>query len=376
MIRVLVVDDSRTLQAILTTILQSDPEVRVVGTASDGAEGVRKARELRPDLITMDIEMPVMDGLEAIRRIMDECPTPTVVVSAAARKPEANIAFRAIQAGALDVVAKPATCTPGDFEAIREQLLTKVRLMSEVRVIRRRYAANPGSSDAIPKIADPAAPATMPALRPVSLIAIGSSTGGPAVLSGLLKALPATITVPIVVVQHMSPGFTQGLVDWLQTGCRAPIRIVQDGEFAKPGNVYFAPEQIHLTFGTRGRFALIDAPPVSFVKPSATVFFQSIARFYGTDAAGIILTGMGDDGALGMRAMRDRGSLTIAQDEASCIVFGMPKAALALEAATQVQSPAEIARTLVALAAPRTPQAPDQTPAPPDPTRMERASRP
>lgn len=355
MIRVLVVDDSLTLRSILTAILESDPQIRVIGTAADGAEAVRKVRELRPDLVTMDIEMPVMDGLEAIRRIMDQCPTPTVVVSAAARRPEANIAFRAIQAGALDVVAKPSGVAHRDFEEVREHLVTKVRLMSEVRVIRRRYPGS-GSSDVIakpPELMGGSASfssAAVSAIRPVGLVAIGSSTGGPAVLSGLLKALPESIAVPIVVVQHISPGFTQGLVDWLQVGCRASLRIAQGGEIARPGVVYFAPEHSHLVFSGRGRFATEDSPPVSFVRPSATVFFQSVARHYGPDAAGIILTGMGDDGAIGLKAMRDRGALTIAQSEASCIVFGMPKAALALDAAAQVMAPLDIARALSALA--------------------------
>ena len=328
MIRVLIVEDSATARLLLTEILNSDPEIRVIGTAANGEEGVQQALFLKPDLITMDIRMPRMDGFEATRRIMETCPTPIVVVSASVESSDLHITFNAIQAGALEVIEKPAGVYHHDFEAIRERLITTVKLMAEVKVIRRRQR----------RLTETISTATLTprSQRSIALLAIGASTGGPAALRTLLKTLPPDFQLPIVVVQHMSVGFLSGLVSWLQLESPLQLRVAEDGNRISPGEVYFAPDDYHLVFTSRDILGLNQVPPVSHVRPSATVLFNSIAKIYGAEAAALLLTGMGDDGAHGLKAIHDLGGLTMAQDEASCVVYGMPKVAVELGAADHI----------------------------------------
>jgi two-component system chemotaxis response regulator CheB len=346
MIRVLIIEDSPTVRMVLSALLSSDPEIRVVGTAADGAEGVRQTHALKPDLITMDVHMPVMDGFEATRQIMAERPTPIVVVSSVVGSVDAQASFKAIQAGALDVVEKPAGAGTADFAKIRQRLLTTIKLMAEVKVVGRQ--CTPSAL----RPALPAAPA-LPRLargRPPAIVAVGSSTGGPAALHTLLKALPATFPLPILIVQHMTVGFTQSMADWLQSACARPIQLAQHHQRIVGGSVYFAPDEQHLEVVRRGVMGLSRSAPVSYVRPSATVLFDSVARIYGDEAVGVLLTGMGDDGGIGLKTIRDKGGATLAQDEASCVVYGMPKLAVELGAAEEVLPPAAIASRLVTLA--------------------------
>lgn len=316
-VRVLVVDDSATLRLLLTALLESDPAIKVVGTAADGEAAIQQTLALKPDLITMDIHMPRLDGLEATRRIMAECPTPIVVVSALADSPEANASFDAMQAGALEVVKKPVGGRHQDFEAIREQLTTSVKLMAEVKVIRRR-APRPTSSLGLPLTLMRGQPA---------VLAIGASTGGPAALNWLLRALPSDFPLPILVVQHIAAGFLPGLLTWLQRESRLPLQIAGEGQALAPGAVNFAPDDHHLIVIGRGRLGLTQGAPISHVRPSATVLLRSVAQVYGAEAIGVLLTGMGDDGGAGLQALHAQGGLTIAQDEATSVVYGMPKVA-------------------------------------------------
>ncbi len=347
MIRVLVVDDSTTTRALLTAILQSDPMIRVVGQAVNGIEAVRLTQDLKPDLITMDIRMPEMDGLEATARILEVCPTPIIVVSMGVNDPDLKISFNALKVGALDVVEKPVGQTHKDYESIRERLVWAVKTMSEVKVIRRRPLN-------LPHVPTP--PRDLADRRGLSIVAIGSSTGGPAVLNAILKSLPIDFPLPIVIVQHMSVGFMQGLVDWLRSDSKLPLSVVQSRVTVRPGHVYFAPDTRHVEFLSRGILVAVDGPQVSFVKPSATVLFRSVARVYGPEAIGVILTGMGDDGAIGLREMRDRGAVTIGQDEASCVVYGMPKIAVEIGAVEHSLSPGAIVSTCLDLARNGVPQ--------------------
>lgn len=339
MIRVLIVEDSPTLRMLLKTILESDPEITVIGMATSGEEGVRQALALKPDLITMDVHLPGMDGFTATRRIMEQQPTPIVIVSSSVDHHEVMTTFNAIQAGALDVLQKPTSVNHPDFAALREKLVTTVKLMAEVKVIRhyRSPMAQRGAGER-PKVG-----------RPYALLAIGASTGGPAALNSILKELPAGFPLPVLVVQHMTTGFTAGLVSWLQLESRLKIKIAEDGEYLRGGVVYVAPDDTHLLVAARGVIGLSKAPPVSHVRPSATVLFESVARVYGGEAIGVLLTGMGNDGAEGLRAMRERGALTIAQDEATSAVYGMPKAAVELGAAVQVLPLSQIPGAVLAL---------------------------
>ncbi len=340
MVRVLIVDDSPTTQALLRALLETDHSICVIGTASDGRQAVEKTLLLKPDLITMDLQMPVMDGFEATERIMELRPTPIVVVSAGLGSPELEFSFRALKVGALDVIRKPVGSSHQDYEIIREQLVSVVRNMAEVRVVRRRpiglgrtgVNSLEGSGEVL--IAS--------RRKAPGVLAIGSSTGGPAVLNAIFKALPPTFSIPILVVQHMTIGFTSGLVDWLRHESGLPIDIATDGHAFKPGRITVAPDDVHMILRDRSRIGLLPGEKVSFVRPSATLLFESVAHTFGADSLGILLTGMGDDGARGLSAIRDAGGTTIAQDEASCVVFGMPRAAIERHAAQYVLSPAEI----------------------------------
>ncbi len=322
-IRVLIVDDSATIRAMLQRVLSEDPNIVVVGVAVDGEEAIRKTLELSPDVITMDIFMPRLDGYEATRRIMYEKPTPIVVVSSAVDSPELMVAFKAIQAGALDVVQKPAVIGAA-ADASHRRLVSVVKSMSEVRVVRHRRQVEVIS-----------APRPMSTLPPVvshtqktSLVVIASSTGGPAALQQILTELSPDFPAPIVVVQHMSAGFTAGLVRWLQSSTGLKLTIARHGERMEAGTVYFADEGRHLEIGVMNRLFYRDTPPVHYVRPSATVLFASAARQTPSEVIGVVLTGMGEDGVEGLRAMHDAGSLTIAQDQATCVVYGMPGAAV------------------------------------------------
>ncbi|MGQ0603370.1 MAG: chemotaxis-specific protein-glutamate methyltransferase CheB [Anaerolineales bacterium] len=341
MIRVLVVEDSPTARMLLTQVLNSDPEIRVVGTAANGEEGVQQAVTLKPDLITMDIRMPRMDGFEATRRIMEECPTPIIVVSASVETSDLQITFNAIQAGALEVIEKPAGIQHHDYAAIREHLVTTVKLMAEVKVIRRRSRKLTGPIS-------PVIPASHPR-RSVAVLAIGASTGGPTALSAVLSSLPRNFSAPVLVVQHMSAGFLSGLISWLQLKCQLRLHIAKDGQCIYPGEVYFAPDNYHLICARREVLGLSQTPPVSHVRPSATILFDSVARVYEAETAGLLLTGMGDDGAVGLKAIHDRGGLTLAQDEASCVVYGMPKVAVELGAVDHILPLDRITPTLMSL---------------------------
>ncbi len=345
MIRVLIVEDSPTLRMLLKTILESDPEIAVIGMAASGEEGVRQALALKPDLITMDVHLPGMDGFAATRRIMEERPTPIIIVSSSVDHHEVLTTFNAIQAGALEVLQKPTSINHPDFAALRERLLTTVKLMAEVKVIRHyRSPMTRRSAGELPRSG-----------RAFSLLAIGASTGGPAALNAILKELPAEFPLPVLIVQHMTTGFTAGLVAWLQLESRLRVKIAEDGEVLRAGTVYVAPDDTHLMVTARGVVGLSKAPLVSHVRPSATVLFESVARIYGPDAIGVLLTGMGDDGAAGLRAMRERGAATIAQDETTSAVYGMPKAAVELGAAEQVLPLPQIPAAVLALVAGRPP---------------------
>ncbi len=320
-IRVLVVEDSPTVRDLLVDMLESDPELQVVGAARDGLEGVAMAMALRPDVITMDIRMPRMDGFRATRRIMQQVPTPIVVVSANVEEGEQPIAFNAIRAGALTVIEKPAGPAGPAYETIREKLITTVKLMSEVRVVRQWATGTLGTPRPVPQ-------------RDLSqaqtrLLAIAASTGGPAALYRLLQELPAELPVPVLVVQHITRGFGRGMVEWLGRASKLPVKAAEEGEWPRPGRVLFAPDDAHLLLRPDGRAHLRPCAPADTICPSADLLFESVAQAHGPQALGVIMTGMGRDGVEGLRQIKEVGGRVLAQDERSSVVFGMPKEAIA-----------------------------------------------
>lgn len=345
MIRILITEDSAVVALLLKAIFEQEADFEVVGHARNGREAVTLAAQLQPDLITMDIRMPVMDGFEATREIMSTRPVPIVVVSSSVDDEELRITFRAVEEGALAVIEKPRGFTHPDFEQIRRELVTTVRAMAEVKLVRRRRWAAPEAAAAM---AEPVAD-----MRRCDLIAVGSSTGGPQALRVLLAGLPRDLRVPLAVVQHIGRGFIQGLVDWLNSYSGPQCKVAQHGEELLPGQVYFAPDDRHLQvqrIGPSMVAVLKDTPPVDNIRPSATPLFRSVAACCGGRAAGVVLTGMGADGAEGLLEMRRAGCATLVQDEESSVVYGMPAAACALGAAERVLPLERIAPQLCRLA--------------------------
>lgn len=353
--RVLIAEDSLTTREYLTHLLEQDSDIRVAGTARNGAEAVELAARLRPDVVLMDVFMPKMDGYEATRRIMEHDPIPIVMISTGFDSAGMATTFDALAAGAVAVVEKPRSGDdPEHAESVRE-LLTTVRLMAGVRVV-RRWAKRPGSQSGATAFSAPSAPAVpaapalpVPPRGTVRLVAIGASTGGPAALAEILGALPPNFPVPLVIVQHISRGFTGGLSDWLNEQTPLRVRIAVAGERVLPGGVYLAPDDRQLAVQHSGQIQLTACPPEAGHCPSVSYLFRSVAAAYGADGMGILLTGMGQDGAAGLAEIRRAGGTTIAQDQESCVVFGMPGRAIQLGAAEQVLPPrgiAEVLRTL------------------------------
>jgi two-component system chemotaxis response regulator CheB len=341
-IRVLVVDDSVVVRQILVSMLESEPGFQVVEQAQDGHEAVQMTARLRPDVITMDIRMPRLDGLEAIRQIMSTTPTPIVVVAASVYEPDLNIAFAAIEAGALTVVEKPKGITPEAYAAARDQLVKTIRLMSDVQVVTLWPDRRP-PTQAHRRLAH--AEGMFLADIDVQLIAIAASTGGPGVLRQIFHTLPGDLSIPIVAVQHITPGFAHGFAQWLNGETALQVALAKSGESVRPGHVLIAPDDTHLIVAPGGIVRLDHSEPVKGQRPSATRLFDSVAKTYGATSVGVVLTGMGDDGADGLENLRKTGGHIIAQDEESCAVFGMPKAAIERGIVDQILTPDRIAST-------------------------------
>lgn len=342
MIRILVAEDSAVTREYLVYLLGQDPALSVVGTARNGLEAVEQAERLRPDVVVMDVHMPRLDGFEATRRIMERAPTPIVMVSATSSRDEATMAFRALSAGALTVVDKPRGLDHPDQAEATRLLVETVKLMAEVKVVRRWPRREPPA---------PPPPAAVEPGRKVRLVAVAASTGGPVVLKEILSGLPGDFPVPILVVQHIAPGFVGGLAEWLDAEVRLRVKLAEPGEAVRAGTVYLPPDGVQMEVTKDGRILLPRKATEDGFCPSASHLFESVAEAYGRAAAGIILTGMGRDGASGLRRIRDAGGLTIAQDEESSVVFGMPREAIQLGAAEYVLSPAQIATAIRALVA-------------------------
>ncbi len=338
MIRVLIVDDSPSVRKFLRHILEEAGGFEIAGEAVDGAQGVELAAALRPDIITMDISMPVLDGFAATRAIMETEPTPIVIVSGIWTPEEVAKTFDALGAGALAILEKPRFGDPA-FERQKEQIVSTLKLMSEVRVV-RRHARIPAPSRDRAKAAPP---------RRVrrELVAMGASTGGPQALRTILSGLPAGFAAPIVVVQHIAKGFLPGLVHWLGGHSRLTLTIATDGQAMRPGTVYFAPDDRHLLVTRDMTVRLSEALPIGTLRPSVGPLFRSAAEALGERSVGVLLTGMGRDGAGELLLMRERGALTIAQNERTSIVHGMPGEAIRLGAAAHVLPLEEIAAKLL-----------------------------
>jgi two-component system, chemotaxis family, protein-glutamate methylesterase/glutaminase len=349
-LRVLVTEDSVVARALLVSIVGRDPGLEVVGEARDGEEAVALAAKLKPDVITMDVHMPKLDGLEATRRIMAETPTPIVVISAIDPN-DVKMSFEAMGSGALAVLAKPSGPTAPDFNERASEIVSTVKNMAGVRVVKRRPRLSPRAAQSAVRSpqsasAPPPPTATAPRRR-IEVVAIGSSTGGPDALGKIIRALPANAPVPILIVQHITVGFHQGLVDWLNNVTPLSVKLGEEGHRPVAGEVILAPGEHHMSVDGSKRIKLTAESPVRGHRPSATHLFRSVAQVYAANALGVILTGMGDDGADGLVELRRAGSWVIGQDEATCVVYGMPREAAARGAVSEVLPLPEIAGAIV-----------------------------
>ncbi|MBI1987537.1 MAG: chemotaxis-specific protein-glutamate methyltransferase CheB [Nitrospinae bacterium] len=340
-VRVLLVDDSPVVLAILRRMLSSSPEIEVVGTARNGREALGLIPRLQPAVVCTDLHMPDMDGIELTRQIMARYPRSILVVSDYVQKEDTHNVFRLLEAGAMDIFPKPRGGLESDYNQMAQELIRKIKVLSGVVVFRRPGGKTPASSAPSGICAGIKEPTC------VRIVAIGASTGGPQALQTILTQLPADFPVPVICVQHISDGFLQGLLDWLASQCKMKVVMAEPGELPSPGTVYFPQEKAHLEFDREGRFTSSLSPPFEGHCPSVTITFKAVANFYGSAAVGVLLTGMGRDGAEGMQTISQAGGITIAQDEDSCVVFGMPKQAIELGAARYILDIREIVPMLL-----------------------------
>ncbi|NJN54364.1 MAG: chemotaxis-specific protein-glutamate methyltransferase CheB [Anaerolineae bacterium] len=332
-IRLLVAEDSAVCRDLLVTIFQNTPGVQVVGAARDGAEAVRLAKRLHPDVVTMDVYMPHLNGYEAAQQIMAEAPCPIVMVSGHLPGSVNEMSFQALQAGALTILPKPAL---EDSAEMRAQWVQQVKLMAAVKVVRRWPHGRTGVT--LP-------PAT--ANGRVQLLALAASTGGPGALAAVLGRLPADFPAPVLVVQHVARGFGADLAAWLNGQTALTVQVAEDGMALQAGVVLIAPDDHHLLLNAAGLVVLLPAVKGERYCPSADRLFTAVAEAYGDTAVGVILTGMGDDGARGLVALRKTGAHTIAQDEATSLIFGMPAVAIQQKAVETVLPMHKIAERIM-----------------------------
>lgn len=373
-INVLIADDSPVVREVLKDMIAGEKDLAVVGEAANGKEAVELAGSLKPDIITMDVIMPVMNGLEAVEEIMAYNPTPIMVFSSVLDNKEMDVAFHAIASGALDVLEKPKVASGDKYDAIREDLLNKLRMLSRIQVIphlrgkRRKAHRLPASlttggeikstllsaeqvrpeeklpaEEIIPpepeviEIEAEVRPVKTPPAKLVKrkLVAVGASTGGPKALVQIFKRMPRDFPLPVLTVQHIAPSFAAGLVGWLGRESAMKVELAQDKQRPLPGTVYIAPTGTHMIV-EKGLIRLTESDPVNSCRPSADVLFFSVAEQIGEKSVGVLLTGMGRDGAMGLKAIRENNGSTMVQDEETSVIYGMPRAAVEVGAAEQV----------------------------------------
>ena len=339
--RVLVVDDSPLMCKILTNILNCDPQILVAAVANNGKEAVELVPRLKSDIITMDMDMPVVDGLEATKQIMASNPTPILIVASTVFKAGMEKVFKAISHGALDVIDKGELELAGQKRS-GEALIAKIKFLTGVRVTERRRVGLRSERSIVD---------LKPGRAEVSdrIVAIVASTGGPQALLDVLKRLPEDFPCGVVIVQHITSGFLPGLVDWLNKECKIKVKIGEDAEAIQPGVAYLAPDDHQMRVEDSGKIALSNEPPCGGHRPSGDILLESVARAYGKGSVAAILTGMGRDGAMGMKTIKQLDGKTIAQNEKSCVVFGMPKAAIEMNVIDKVLPLEGIAEEIVSM---------------------------
>jgi two-component system chemotaxis response regulator CheB len=345
-IKVLIIDDSHVVRNLLKHMIESQPGMKVLGAVTGGAEALSFLAEspVMPDVITTDMNMPKMNGLETTRQIMRHYAIPILIVTGSCEPSSEEKVFQSLDAGALAILSKPAGINDPHFASIRQELLTMITVMSEVKVVRRRFTTQPSLSTKSPMAS---IQQEEKGHQKINAVAIGASTGGPQALHQLLSALPEMFPTPIFVVQHISNGFVEGLAAWLNQDSRLKVKVALDGEQAMLGHVYLAPDCFHMEIDTNNKIILSKSPAEKEVTcPSIARLFRSMAYAHGPHGVGILLTGMGRDGAEDLLLMKQKGAYTIAESEESAVIFGMPKEAILLGGATKVLPVSQIAEIL------------------------------
>jgi two-component system, chemotaxis family, protein-glutamate methylesterase/glutaminase len=344
LIKVLVVDDSAVVREALSHILCSDPEITVIGRAKDGEEALKFVRENRPDVVTMDIEMPRMGGFEATRRIMERDPVPVVIITASWDANDVQNTWKAVESGALAVLEKPRFDDRMMENVACKEIILTVKAMSQVKVI-RRWPPRPEIGVRNSSIQS----VQTQSRQDFRIVAIGASTGGPPVIKEIVSQLESDFPVPILIVQHIARNFTKGFVDWLAGSCSIPVRLAENGDKLEAGHTYVAPDGKHMK--VLGEAIVLTEDPIEHgLRPSVSYLFRSVVKTYGGASVGVLLTGMGADGAKELKLMKEQGAVTIAQDKDSSVVHGMPGEAIKLGAAQHILPPHEIAKLLNQLA--------------------------
>ncbi len=346
-IRVLIVEDSKVIREFLEYIVGQDPRLEIAAAVESAEQALRILAGVSPDVISMDIRLPGMNGFEATELIMSQHPMPIVVVSASVECADLQITMKALEAGALTVLEKPVGTTSAEYESLAERLCTQLAIMSQVKVVRRRYTAKPA-----PRSEPRAISSSSPVSGSYRMLGIASSTGGPKALVELLGGLGPAFPLPILLVQHIADSFLEGFASWLESVCPFAVKIVKDRLIPAGGTVYVAARDRHLRAVGEG-LQLDAGDPVCAQRPSGTVLFESMAKAFGARALGAILTGMGEDGAEGLRQIRLAGGYTIAEDQSTAVVYGMPAAAVRLGAASESLPLPAIAPRLVELTSAR-----------------------
>jgi two-component system chemotaxis response regulator CheB len=342
-VSVLIVDDSLVARNLLSLIFGTDPDILVVGKVCDGIEALQFLTRQRPDVITMDINMPGMDGFDVTARILQEYAIPIVIVSGNFAPSETAKSFRALEAGAVAILAKPAGPGAPEFSKTVHKFCATIKSMAEVRVVRRKSSTPPGIAGS--QIEPISAGGDQPLLphRPVGIIAIGASAGGPEALVEFFRRMKSHLTVPVLLVQHIDSGFVENFTTWLAERTGIPVIISKNGELPVNGTVYMAPGGCHLAIGHDKLISITDDPPEKGIRPSVAYLFRSALNAFGPQAMAVLFSGMGRDGAEELKLMKDRGCITLVQDEKSSLVFGMPGEACRLGAACHILPPVKIA---------------------------------
>lgn len=344
-VKVLVVDDSSLMRRLISRLLEEDPGIKVVGSATDGIDAIQQIKTLKPDVVSLDVEMPKLDGIGTLRRMMIECPVPAVMLSAHTHE-GARATMDALSAGAVDFVAKPSSSA--ELPAMVEELKAKLKVAARVSM-RRVFARR---APVPPQVKPTTSPIRRQACGKIDLIVIGCSTGGPAALQQIIPFLPADLPAGVVIVQHIPVGFSKSMAEHLDRKSKIKVSHAEEGDVIKPGHVLVAPAGFDLTFKSRGSTFFVNLsnlgqplPPGGF-RPSVDVVMKSAAEVLGCRTMGVLLTGMGRDGAQGMLAIKNQGGPTTAEHESSCVVYGMPKAAVDLGAAGKVVPLSQIAQEI------------------------------